>query len=174
MTNEVLADRILENMIELGGPDFTEEDFEFAEDIEDTFNPGQKESLKEKGAPEELTELTLHEGVVEEHYDRGQVSFGSTDVGDVSWIAPLAQFNTATWPVGTAGHSWQATASAGSEIGIEGMLFASKVMAGTIVDLFEDPALLDEAKDEFERESRDEGYVSPLPEEVDPPYDQLE
>ena len=35
---------------------------------------------------------------------------GSTDLGDVSWVVPLAEILVATQAIGTAGHSWQMVA----------------------------------------------------------------
>ena len=40
---------------------------------------------------------------------------------DVSWVAPTAQFRTATWVPGTPAHSWQAVAAGGTSIGLKGM-----------------------------------------------------
>ena len=53
-------------------------------------------------------------------------SYGSTDVGDVSWLVPTAGVRTATWVPGTASHSWQAVASGGTSIGIKGAELAAK------------------------------------------------
>jgi len=45
---------------------------------------------------------------------------GSTDVADVSWVAPTAGLRSATWVSGTPSHSWQATAAGGMSIGNKG------------------------------------------------------
>ncbi|MFP4646924.1 MAG: amidohydrolase, partial [Candidatus Acetothermia bacterium] len=174
LSNRVLADRLLENMVQLGGPGFEEADLDFARQIEETFEESQKRKLKESNLPEEVTDLTLHQEVIEEHYDLGEVSFGSTDVGDVSRIVPLAQFTAATQPLGTAGHSWQATASSGSEIGLKGMFFAAQTLATTMVDLYTESQLIADAREEFEEEMGSKSYAPPLPEGVQPPYDQLD
>ena len=57
------------------------------------------------------------------------VSYGSTDVGDVSWVVPTSGFRTATFVPGTPGHSWQSTACAGMSIGHKGMIVAAKTLA---------------------------------------------
>ena len=46
-------------------------------------------------------------------------------------------------------------------------IYASKVMAGAAIDLLEDPALLQAAKEEYRR-THPEGYVCPIPEGVMP------
>ncbi|MBM4233170.1 MAG: amidohydrolase [Gammaproteobacteria bacterium] len=80
-----------------------------------------------------------------------RTSFGSTDVGDVSWTVPTIGFRTATWVPGTPAHSWQAVAAGGMSIGLTGMENASKVLALTAVDLLSRPELIGAARAEFER-----------------------
>ena len=41
--------------------------------------------------------------------------FGSTDVGDVSYVAPTAWLNAACYAIGTSGHSWQLAAQGGHQ-----------------------------------------------------------
>jgi aminobenzoyl-glutamate utilization protein B len=66
---------------------------------------------------------------------REDPSGGSTDVGDVSYIVPEITLMATTapyespWPV--------VVASGGMSIGHKGMLFASKSLGTTMVDLFE-------------------------------------
>jgi len=99
---------------------------------------------------------------------------GSTDVGDVSWIVPLAQFTTACWALGTPSHSWQATAASGSGIGFNGMIFAAKILAGAIVDIFQNPEIIEKAKEEFKEATGDREYKCLVPEGTEPPFDQFE
>ena len=88
---------------------------------------------------------------------------GSTDVGDVSWQTPTAQVHTATFTSCAPGHSWQNVSLGKSSIGHKGMLLAAKVLAAATVELFETPALVEEAKEEFKSRSKS-GYVCPIPE----------
>lgn len=88
-------------------------------------------------------------------------SYGSTDVGDVSWTVPTAGFSTATWVPGTPAHSWQAVAAGGMSIGHKGLQNAAKVMALSAIELYTDPALVTAAKAEFaERRGPDFVYRS--------------
>ena len=75
---------------------------------------------------------------------------GSTDVGDVSWVVPTAQVRTATFVPGTPGHSWQAVAASGMSIGFKGMNVAAQTLARAATVLYRDPAILEEARREFE------------------------
>ena len=90
---------------------------------------------------------------------------GSTDVGDVSWLTPTAQFTTATWISGSPGHSWQNVATGTHAIAHKGMLLAAKVLAATAADLMEQPDLLNKARAEFQ-EATYQGYDCPIGKEV--------
>ena len=86
---------------------------------------------------------------------------GSTDVGDVSWLTPTAQIETACWPAGVPGHSWQIVACGKSGLAHKGMLYAAKALAGAAIDLMSDESLLQRAKEEFD-DRASEGYVCPI------------
>lgn len=75
---------------------------------------------------------------------------GSTDVSDVSWVTPTVGLSTATFVPGSAGHSWQNVAAAGSSIGVKGAILATKTLALTAAELFRNPAEIAAAKTEFE------------------------
>ncbi len=55
---------------------------------------------------------------------------GSTDVGDVSWKAPVAQCFSPCFAVGTPLHSWQLVSQGRTSIAHKGMLLAGKVPRG--------------------------------------------
>ena len=168
--NKVLSHLLLDNMKEIGGPAFTDEDREFAKKLEGTLE--DKESvMKPRGVPDELIELALHEKPVEKPFGEDKIMPGSTDVGDVSWITPLAQMGAAAWPMGTPPHTWQSTASSGSGIGLKAMQFTAKTIAGTLVDIYEDESILKKAREEFEKDTGGKKYKSPLPEDVKSPND---
>ena len=100
-------------------------------------------------------------------YHGDDFSPGSTDVGDVSWLTPTVQFNTACEPSKVPGHSWQKTACGKSSFAKRGMLLAAKVIAATAVDLYEDPALLEAAKEDLKRRTGGK-YECPIPQGVKP------
>ena len=93
---------------------------------------------------------------------------GSTDVGDTSWVCPTAQINAVTEAAGTPGHSWQEVSQGKSSVAHKGMLFAGKVMAGTAIDLLENPELIEKAKEELRKRVGEEGYLPPIPKDVRP------
>jgi aminobenzoyl-glutamate utilization protein B len=97
--------------------------------------------------------------------------YGSTDVGDVSWAVPTVGLNTATWVPGTSAHSWQAAAAAGMSIGLKGMDNASKVLAFTAARLYLDPALVKQARAEFEKARGADFVYQPMVGDRKPPLD---
>jgi aminobenzoyl-glutamate utilization protein B len=102
---------------------------------------------------------------------KGQVGKGSTDVGDVSWVAPTAGFTTACWVPGTPAHSWQAVAAGGTTIGRKGMILAARVLAATASDLFRNPKTLEDARAEHARRTGGRKYQSLLGDNQKPPLD---
>jgi aminobenzoyl-glutamate utilization protein B len=162
LPNQTLGKVMNDNMKTIGGPKFTEDDFKLAEELQKSSTREQKKKVMSVYfAPDELLDKTLMEEVTEVD-DSGKIIAGSTDVGDVSFLTPLAQITAATWPVGTAAHSWQATAASGSGIGMNAMIFVSKVIAGSLYDIYTDQEILEKAKEEFKDSTSDFEYVSPL------------
>ena len=84
----------------------------------------------------------------------------STDSGDVSYMMPMNLFTAATWPIGVAPHTWQATACAGSTIGSKAAFWAAKVIAGTAYDLLTMPEERDKITAEFRE--RNTGEYLPM------------
>ena len=83
---------------------------------------------------------------------------GSTDVGDVSWNVPNINLSVTVAPKDTPWHSWAVVACGGMSIGHKGMLYASKAMGMTMVDLFENPKLIQKVKEEYKTRKGDEVY----------------
>ncbi|MDT0621291.1 amidohydrolase [Croceitalea vernalis] len=83
---------------------------------------------------------------------------GSTDVGDVSWNVPNINLSATVAPKDTPWHSWAVVACGGMSIGHKGMVYASKAMAMTMVDLFENQKLIDKVTEEFKTRKGDEVY----------------
>ena len=115
LPNDVLQKMMHKNLVTRGGIKYSKKENEFAEEIYKTMiSPGGKVGDQEKVYPYR----TSH-------------TYGSTDVGDVSWVVPQAGLRTATWVPGTAGHSWQGVAAGGTTIGMKGTKLAAQVMADT-------------------------------------------
>ena len=171
LANDVVTRVMDESLQKVGAPQFTEEEKAFAREIEATFAPGQKESiLRSNSIPHEYWGYTLHDGIAPA-FDKGQIGHGSTDVGDVSWLAPTGQLVTATYVLGTSGHSWQAAATSGMGIGHKGMITAARAMALAGHELMTKPDLVQEARAAFLKDTEGKPYASPLPPEMKPPVE---
>ncbi len=175
LPNRVLGKLLHQNLRKVGAPPFDEADRQFARQLRETFAPGQQEAAvsRFKELAEELRGKDLHDGVLPLR-ESDEVMPGSTDVGDVSWVVPTAQFATACTVIGAAGHSWQMTATSGMSIGHKGMLTAAEVLALTVRDLLTRPEVLAEAREEFRRATEGSPYRCPLPQGARPPHHQLE
>ncbi len=96
LPNHYLGGLLDSSLRGVGGFSYTAEEASFAEQILGTLTqPG------EIGSQEQVQEWSPRGGS------------GSTDVADVSWVVPTAQFRAATWVPGTPSHSWQAVAAGG-------------------------------------------------------------
>jgi len=155
LANNTLQKVMHKNLVARGGIKYSKKENEYAETIYATMvSPGSKIGDQEKIKPFK----TSH-------------TYGSTDVGDVSWVVPQAGLRTATWVPGTAGHSWQGVAAGGTSIGLKGTKLAAQVLADTAQDLFKNPKIIESAKDEyFERVGANFEYY-PLLGDRKPPLD---
>lgn len=173
--NDVIGGVLLESLQEVGVPEWDAADQEFAKQMAASYQPGHYEQnvarfQKEFGI--DLSGKYLNDVIVSRN-DKTIVSAGSTDVGDVSWVVPTAQFNTACSVIGTPGHSWQFCAASGMSIGHKGMLVAAKVFASSSLRFLTDAKLVEQAKAAFAADIKDTPYVCPLPEGLQPPLNQL-
>ncbi len=78
-------------------------------------------------------------------------SFGSTDMGNVSFVAPSLHAFLAIAPKGVSGHTREFAMYTASEGGIKGMLDAATGLGMTAADLFSNPATVAKVKAEFEK-----------------------
>jgi aminobenzoyl-glutamate utilization protein B len=156
--NEALARAMHTNLETVGGVTYTAEEKAFAAKIGKT--------LFGKPTAVETAALVMP-------FDPKSASSGggSTDVSDVSWATPTVGLNAATWVPGTPSHSWQAVAAGGTTIGLKGMIVAAKTLALTGVDLFTQPALLQQAKAEFEQRRGPGFKYLPMVGDRKPPLD---
>jgi aminobenzoyl-glutamate utilization protein B len=135
LPNDYLVSLQRKNLLKVGGVTYTPEERAFAEQIRKTLS----EPMLPLGSEAQIQPI------------RSEITFASTDMGDVSWRVPTVQLSAATWVPGTPAHSWQAVASGGTSIGPKGMMVAAKTMTLTAIDLFTDPQHIVKAREEFNR-----------------------
>jgi len=151
--HEVLVNRtggaaLQKNLEALGPIEYTEEEEAFAKQIQEATDS-------------EVVGIDMEINTLEETQEHPMG--GSTDVGDVSFVAPTIRLAVTTAPKGTPWHSWAVVATGGMSIGHKGMLYASKALAMTMVDLFEQPELRNEIKAEFRERKGDYEYKAMIP-----------
>ncbi len=166
LPNDAVQQVLLRNMKQIGAPRFDAGDVSFATELQASLPSGAVEdALQALGRTREEVGDPLCDVVLDEvgTLRRGTVQPVSTDVGDVSYIAPTAQMTACCMPLGVPLHSWQAAASCGSGIGFAAMLFAAKSLAAATLELMESPGVLKSAREEFERATGQRPYQCPIP-----------
>ena len=175
VSNFALERVLYKNFKELGVPEYTDEENAFADALAETYDssgvPGVA-AENDEAAREQVEKMQKEyghamNGFLTPLYQKDAFKAGSTDVGDVSWLTPTAQIHVAAWPNGCPGHSWQNVSCDRTEIGHKAAVHAGKVIAATAIDLIEDTSLLDEARAEFEKRTKD-GFVCPIPADAVP------
>lgn len=172
--NPVMETVLHNKLLELGPIPFDEADHAYAATLQKTFPPNAIDAcldlyhFSEDAVHNRVDrEAPLHTGV--RRYEGGpHFRAGSTDVGDVSWVTPTAQCWTATWALGTPGHSWQVVAQGKTPAAHKAMIHAAKTLAAGAAELLMNPAQMEAAKAEWRRRRGSKPYISPIPEGVQP------
>ena len=151
--HEILLNRPLQeaaqfNLEYVGAPQFSEEDHAFARELQETLG------IEPLGYPTEVQPLA----------DEVQpAEGGSTDVAEVTRLAPGVSFYVATAGLNLPWHSWATSASHGRPGSAKGATVAAKAMAMTAMDFLQDEDLRRRAKAEFDAKMAEQPYVSPIP-----------
>jgi aminobenzoyl-glutamate utilization protein B len=153
--NKGMAEILQRNLELVGLPEWTDEEQSFAKALQKEL--GQKET----GYPDTVGKLIAPSGV--------QVGGGSSDVGEVTLLAPTATLNFPGVVPGAIGHHWSTVASNYGSAAWKGLNAGAKVMAASALDLLTKPELLASVKKEFEEYSKTHPYKSFLPEGTQPP-----
>jgi len=148
LVNRTGAAALQKNLEILGPIEYTPEEIAFAKKIQEV-QGGEQTGLDGKIYP--LRETLEHP------------VGGSTDVGDISWIVPEITLQATTAPANTAWHGWSVVACGGMSIGHKGLILASKSLAMTMVDLFENDQLRKDIRTEFDQRKGGHVYKSYIP-----------
>lgn len=174
--NDTLNKVVFEHLQKVGLPSYSEEELVYAKEMAETLSPNEVASAKkevyqlagsyEDSIPfDQMTSPFLEEIIP---YEKSKLSMaGSTDVADVSWIVPTAQFFATCFVFGTPLHTWQLVSQGKTSIAHKGLLYAGEVLASSAIHLFQNPDLIAEAKKELTQQTKGH-YVNPLPPHVKP------
>jgi len=154
-SNKALAELLFENIKAIGKPEYTDEEEAFAKALQESI-----------GLPTEGLDYPLELINAESVPYRG----GSSDVGDVTLVAPCATLRfPARMPGEFPGHHWTIATCGISSYAHKGITAGAKVACCTTYDLLTRPELLAEMKNEFEELSREWPYRTFLPDDAKPP-----
>lgn len=156
--NKAAAELFQRNIELVGMPAWSDEEQAFARAL-------QKEiGAKEEGMPSKVDELEAPRG--------GQATGGgSSDVGDVTLIAPTATITFPGAAPGAIGHHWSNVACWYGSTAWKGLNAGAKAIAASAVDLMTRPEELAKLRKEFEEYSKTHPYKPFLPEDATPPND---
>lgn len=163
--NNALSKVMYKHLSQIGAPDFDENDILLAEAFEATLS--EREKLGDINQNIALQGKVLAD-VLNPYFETDFVLPGSSDVADVSWVVPTAQFTTACAALGTQFHSWQLVAQAKTSIAHKGMLNAGKIIAATALEVMLDTSVIENAKKELRERLGGEVYECPIPMDIKP------
>ncbi|MGO4890429.1 M20 family metallopeptidase [Anaerobacillus sp. MEB173] len=170
--NKVLGKTMYESLLEVGLPEFSADEKDYANEIWNTLAQNEKSNAGQLIAiANENIKVSEGQYLTEEiypKYESNAILPGSSDVGDVSWITPTAQCMMTTCALGTALHSWQMVAQGTSSIAHKGLLQVSKVLALTAIKALGNNEIIDNAKQELQETLNGTPYECPIPADVKP------
>ncbi len=97
-------------------------------------------------------------------YQNTFYGYGS-DIGDVSWKVPEISFVVSCLPRGLSMSNWEGAVFHNSEYSKGGMLYASKVIALSVIDYLKDPELRERIKEEHQSRIKHMDYHPLIPKE---------
>jgi aminobenzoyl-glutamate utilization protein B len=148
LLNRPLQEAAQANLEYIGAPIFSEGDHSFARELQEFVG---KEPL---GYSTEVQPLAA---------DIQPTEGGSTDVAEVTRLAPGVTLYVATAGLGLPWHSWATAASHGRPNAARGASVAAKVLAMTAMDFLQNEDLRQRARTEFDEKMKIQPYVSPIP-----------
>ncbi len=155
--NRGMAETIQRNLEIIGMPSWSDQEQQFAKAL-------QKElGVKETGYDSKTEPL--------KEPSKNETDGSSSDVGEVTLIAPTATLYFPAEVPGTIGHHWSVVTCNFGPTAWKGLNTGAKVIAGTALDLLTQPELLASIRKEFDAQAKEHPYKSFLPEGTQPPLD---
>jgi aminobenzoyl-glutamate utilization protein B len=155
--NKAAAELIQRNIELVGMPAWTEEEQVFAKALQKTLG------ARETGMPGKVDALRPPSAV--------SLGGGSTDVGDVTLIAPTASIRFPGQVPGAIGHHWSSVACNYGSTAWKGLNAGAKAIAASAIDLLTLPEELKKLRSEFEEYSKTHRYKPFLPADAKPPLE---
>ena len=155
--NRVVAETMHEHIEEVGLPEWTDDDHDFASAVQEAVGSvpsGMPVALSPLGEP------------------GPRQSGGSDDIGDISWNVPTVTMRFPSNVPGLPGHHWSSAMAMATPIAHKGAVAGARVIARTALQLFAQPELVEEAWTYF-REEQTAGveYIPFIGPDDPPPID---
>jgi len=147
--NKPIALAMDENIKAVGLPEWSEDDQKFALALQNLMDSDEKNGL-----------ATKLEGIREPPMN--PISGGSDDIGDVSWVVPTVTLRFPSNVKGLQGHHWSSSMAMATPIAHKGATAGAKVLAATMLDLYQDKALRKDAWIYFREEQSEEIQYKPF------------
>jgi aminobenzoyl-glutamate utilization protein B len=155
--NRAAAELFQKNIELVGMPAWSEEDQAFARALQKSLGS------REGGMPVKVGILSAPERVF--------VGGGSSDVGEVTLVAPTATIRFPGQVPGAVSHHWSSVACNFGSTAWKGLNAGAKAIAASAIDLLTRPDELQKLRDEFAAYSKDHPYTPFLPADAQPPLD---
>jgi len=130
--NKPIAEAMDQNIRAVGMPAWSDDDQAFAQ------------AFQEYMQAEEITGLKTEVDEIGAPLDEPK-SGGSDDIGDVSWSVPTVTLHFPSNIEGRTGHHWSSAIAMATPIAHKGATAGAKVIAATMIDLLQNPALVESA-----------------------------
>ena len=153
--NRTLAELVHAEIERVGMPEWTKDEDQLARQLQG------KANVKVTGLKRELTPM------------RGPAvqKPSANDSGDISWKLPMVKVYFPANIPGINFHHWAAGVCLATSIAHKGAAAGAKVIAASVLECFENPALVGAAKETFKAEIGDTIFSSMLPKAQRPPLD---
>jgi aminobenzoyl-glutamate utilization protein B len=155
--NKAAAELFQKNIELVGMPQWTEEEQAFAKALQKELN------TREEGMPAKVSNLREPSPV--------SIGGGSSDVGDVTLVAPTATILFPGQVPGVIGHHWSTVACNYGSTAWKGLNAGAKAIAASAIDLLTKPEELKKLRTEFEEYVKKNPYKPFLPADAKPPLD---
>ena len=179
VTNRVIEDVLASSFEKLKASTYTPEELAYAQSFKDTSDMSvifdslpqfakDKNRLRNNAASSPINDYFIDS----EHSDI--CGMGSTDVGDISWVVPTGQINTACYSYGAGAHTWQWVSQGTSSIAHKGYQKAAETLCDAAITFHEHPELIEQAKEELKDKLQSETYKCLIQVEVKPHVSEAE
>lgn len=161
--NKSIAEAVYKNITQVGLPTWDSSDQQLARAVQKLVNAPKKNW---RGQP--IDGLAMQIDTL-----NGPVQFsmggGSDDIADIAWNVPTVVLRYPSNIPGTPGHNWADGIAMATPIAHKGVVSGSKVVATTLLDIFTNPAIIENAWDYHKNvQTKDIKYI-PFVEASTPP-----